>query len=190
MTHGSRSYVSWRAPRTPADFRHHALVRDADVSVFDLVVRRLRQRLYRGRATTTAGQEFGFRCAILRQGAPVWLSPAVLFTGVAVISVVGSELAAWMRFGMSLVWVGGAAIACTPRKHVWVVAQPAATEGRIDLWLAGAGVGAGGRFAAEFAHLVSDTAALCMARGGVAVTGANAGHTSATDGAPRHAQQI
>lgn len=149
MRHRLRSFAVWRAPRSPADLPHHAIVRDVHPAVFDAVVRLLRQRLYGGRVVGPAA--CGTRAVALRQGAPAWIA------GAAAVAVAASVAApSWVTLIVAGCAVAGFAVAArAPRKHVWVTAVRGESPDRCDLWMAGGASWGADAFASEFERLVA-----------------------------------
>jgi hypothetical protein len=68
-----------------------------------------------------------------------------------------SPAAAWVA---GLVFVAAAVIACSARKDLWLLAQPGAAAGTLDVWIAGTSTRGATDFAAEFACLVGEAAGL------------------------------
>jgi hypothetical protein len=186
MTHCCRSLVSLRGPSTPRDFPHHAVLRAVDPRLFDGVVRHLRQRLYAGRVDARAGTAAEVRAACMRQGPPPWSAALLLAAGgiaLAARAPLQSPVATWL---WSLAMVGAAAITCTPRKHLWMVAHPGAAADTIDLWLAGTSAHGAAAFASEFARLVAEAARLQEA---LAAAPPNAAETAPANEDPERMQR-
>jgi hypothetical protein len=156
----SRSHVSWRAPSSPAQFRHHVLLRDVDPRLFDAVVRHLRQRLYHGRVRVAGSDRVGVRVATLRQGAPEWLAPAVLVLGAAALFGFRPDHRALLVAAAGAILLCAVAIASAPRKYAWVVAYACAGDPLIDVWIAAERAAGADRFASEFATLIAETEAM------------------------------
>jgi hypothetical protein len=180
---GSRSLAWFRAPSSPVELRHHALVRDADARLFAAVVRHTKQRLYDGPVVSSAGVQ----SASLRQGASPRLTGGLVLAGFAVFSVllagralgrdhdphardggaIGAAALAAVRQREPVLAIAaagtlalGAFLACSPRKHLWLAAHPGSRPETIDLWMAGVATGDGAAFATEFEELVADVASL------------------------------
>ena len=167
------------APSVPHDFRHHALLRDADATVFDALDRYLRLRLFDGPAPT----QHGVRSASLCQGPSPRLARGLMvlgLVGLLIATLVGSELGRDLRqrswdgdvmnvavFILApaarapaaatsvIVFLSGFVLRRSARKHVWLVAWPCRDGAAFDLWIAGTSTHHHAQFEREFGAIAA-----------------------------------
>ncbi len=180
------------APSVPCDFRHHALLRAADATVFDALHRYLRLRLFDG----PAGTQDGVRSASLRQGPSPRLARRLMvlgLVGLSIATLVGSELGRDLRqrswdgdvmnvavfiFALAArapavaasagALLSGFLLSRSARKHIWLVAWPSHDGATFDLWIAGTSTHHHAQFACEFGAIAAAARQLVAPGSGLA----------------------